>query len=365
MLNFLSMALWDILTQTYFGSNLGQYLFFAGSFIIATIVAKILYFFIKKYGTILTAKTENQFDDLVIEAIDKPITFAGFIIGLSIGYSFLTPDNAFITNNFLNAISALIILNITWLALKLIDGFIEHIVIPLTSKTESKLDDQLIPILRKLAKGAVILMALVIILSNFGIDVLPLVAGLGIGGLAVAFAAQKTVEDMFGGLSIFTSKHFIVGDAVRVGSVEGIVEAVGIRNTRIRDWDGRSNILPNSQVVGGTVINISSEEARRVSVKLGLTYSTSFAQMQKAMKILKDIVNNHKDCKKDPRAVFKEYDDSSMNIWFVYYITNNERKFDIMSEINMEILKQFEKAKLSFAFPSQSVYIEKMPKFKK
>ena len=181
MLNFLSMALWDILTQTYFGSNLGQYLFFAGSFIIATIVAKILYFFIKKYGTILTAKTENQFDDLVIEAIDKPITFAGFIIGLSIGYSFLTPDNAFITNNFLNEISALIILNITWLALKLIDGFIEHIVIPLTAKTESKLDDQLIPILRKLAKGAVILMALVIILSNFGIDVLPLVAGLGIG----------------------------------------------------------------------------------------------------------------------------------------------------------------------------------------
>ena len=210
MLNFLSMALWDILTQTYFGSNLGQYLFFAGSFIIATIVAKILYFFIKKYGTILTAKTENQFDDLVIEAIDKPITFAGFIIGLSIGYSFLTPDNAFITNNFLNAISALIILNITWLALKLIDGFIEHIVIPLTSKTESKLDDQLIPILRKLAKGAVILMALVIILSNFGIDVLPLVAGLGIGGLAVAFAAQKPVEDMFGGLSMFTSNHVIV-----------------------------------------------------------------------------------------------------------------------------------------------------------
>ena len=83
--------------------------------------------------------------------------------------------------------------------------------------------------------------------------------------------------------------------------------------------------------------------------------------MQKAMKILKDIVNKHKDCKKDPRAVFKEYDDSSMNIWFVYYITNNERKFDIMSEINMEILKQFEKAKLSFAFPSQSVYIESMP----
>jgi len=278
---------------------------------------------------------------------------------------FLVPDVAFITDNFFGSIEALIILDLMWLALKLIDGFIEHIIIPLAEKTKSKLDDQLIPVVRKLAKGAVILIGAVIILSNFGVDILPLVAGLGIGGLAIAFAAQKTVEDMFGGLSIFVSKPFTVGDAVKVSGVEGVIEAVGIRNTKIRDWDGRINTLPNSDVVSGTILNISSEANRRVSVKLGLTYSTSYSQMEKAMKVLKEIVNKHKDCQNDPRTVFKEYDNSSMNIWFVYYITNIKRKFDVMSEINMEILKQFEKAKLSFAFPSQSVYIESMPKLKK
>jgi len=349
----------------YFGSSVIQYAMFAGIVLGATILAKILYFFIKKYGTILTAKTKNEFDDLIIEAIDKPMTFIGFVIGLGVGYQFLTPDVPFIIDNFSKAIEALLILDLIWLALKLIDGFIAHIVVPLSSKTESKLDDQLIPILRKIAKASVVLMGAVIILSNFGIDVLPLIAGLGIGGLAVAFAAQKTVEDMFGGISIFTSKHFVVGDAVRVGSVEGTVEAVGIRNTRITDWDGRANIMPNSKVVGDNVLNISSEPKKRVSITLGLTYGTSYAKMQEAMKILKDIVNKHKDCEKDPRVIFKEYADSSLNIWFVYFIKNKDRKFDVMSEINMEIKKQFEKANLSFAFPSQSVYVETIPKLKK
>ncbi|MCR4335750.1 MAG: mechanosensitive ion channel family protein [archaeon] len=358
------MVLEEFVGGTYFGSTIVQYAMFAGIALGTTILAKILYFFIKKYGTILTSKTENKFDDLIIEAINKPMTFIGFIIGLSIGYQFLTPD-AFIADNFFKAVEALLILDLMWLALKLIDGFIVHIVIPLSAKTESKLDDQLIPILNKISKSAVVLMGGLIILSNFGIDVLPLIAGLGIGGLAIAFAAQKTVEDMFGGISIFTSKHFVVGDVVKVGSVEGTVEAVGIRNTKIIDWDGRANIMPNSKVVSDNVLNISSEPARRVSITLGLTYSTSYAKMQEAMKILKDIVNKHKECEKDPRAVFKEYGDSSLDIWFVYFIKNKDRKFEIMSEINLEIKKQFEKANLSFAFPSQSVYLESMPKGRK
>ena len=148
-------------------------------------------------------------------------------------------------------------------------------------------------------------------------------------------------------------------------SGEGTVDAVGLRNTRIKGWDNRINTLPNAKVVQNTITNISSEPTRRVSMTLGLVYGTTHAKMKEAMKILKEIVNKHKDCEKDPRAVFKEYDDSSMNIWFVYYIKNKGRKFDVMSEINMEILQRFEKAKLGFAFPSQSLYIEAMPKLKK
>ena len=359
------MALENLSSGIFFGSNLTQYAIFFTAIIGCTLIAKIIYFFIKKYGTIIASKTNNEFDDLIIDVIGTPIVFAGFIIGIIAGYQFLTPDNTFITNNFLKLIEALVIINLTWLSVKLVDGIIIHFLIPLSSKTESKLDDQLIPILRKLAKASIIVLALVIILSSFGIEVMPLLAGLGVGGLAIAFAAQKTVEDMFGGLSIFISKQFVVGDAVKVSGIEGTVESVGLRNTRIKDWDGRINTLPNSSVVNGTILNISSESTKRVSITLGLTYSTSYAKMKKAMQILKTIVKKHPDCEDDSRAIFKDYGDSSMNIWFVYYIKNKSRKFDVLNEVNLEILNQFEKEGLSFAFPSQSVYIESMPKGKK
>src|SRR3989344_971337 len=344
----------EFVNNVYFGSTISQYLVFSGIIIGSALAVKILYFFIKKYGTIIASKTQNQFDDLIIEAIEKPLTFFGFIIGLNIGYQFLTPNADFITNNFGAAIEALILLDLMWLALRLIDGFIEHIIIPLSAKTESKLDDQLVPILRKVAKVAVVVIAFLLILSNFGVDVLPLIAGLGIGGLAIAFAAQKTVEDVFGGLSIFVSKPFIVGDSIKVAGVEGTVESVGIRYTRIRDWDNRLNIIPNAKVAQAEILNITSEPARRISVTLGMSYSTSFEKIQEAIRLLKEIVKKHPDTDHDEiRAVFKEYGGSALNIWFAYHIKNQDRKFEVMSEINLEIKKQFEKAKIDFAFPPQ------------
>lgn len=344
----------EFVNNVYFGSTIAQYLVFSGIIIGSALIAKIVYFFIKRYGTIIASKTENQFDDLLIEAIENPLAFFGFIIGLNIGYQFLTPTADFITNNFGSGIEVLIILNLMWLALRLIDGFIEHIILPLSAKTESKLDDQLVPILRKVAKVVVVVIAFLIILSNFGVDVLPLIAGLGIGGLAIAFAAQKTVEDVFGGFSIFISKPFVIGDTIKVAGIEGTVETVGIRFTKIRDLDNRLNIIPNAKVAQAEILNITSEPMRRVSATLGLAHTTSRGKIQEAIRILKEIVKKHPDTDHDEiRAVFKEYGNSSLNIWFIYHIKNQDRKFDVMSEINLEIKKQFEKAKIEFAFPPQ------------
>lgn len=355
----------DLLAGTYFGSNLAQYLMFLASVIAAVIASRVLYFLIKKYGTILTSKTETKFDDLVIEAMEKPMFFGGFIAGLFIGYMFLTPNIAFVTNNFSKAISALILIDIAWLSLKLVDGFIDSFLVPIADKTESKLDDQLIPILRKISKVGLIILFSIVLLSNFGVDILPLVAGLGIGGLAIAFAAQKTVEDVFGGISIFASKQFTVGDTVKISGVEGVVESVGIRNTRIRDLEGRVNTIPNSLVAHQVIMNISSEPARKVYQTLGLVYSTSHAKLVKALEILKEVVVNHPECRKDPMAVFKSYSSSSLDIWFVYYILNIERRNEVMSEVNLEVKKRFEKEGIEFAYPTQTLIIQSMPKIGK
>src|SRR3989338_3343385 len=168
------MALEGLLAATYFGSTFGQYVYFFGGIIGAVLVAKIVYFFISKYGSMIASKTANKFDDMLIKAVKLPIIFAGFIAGLFIGYQFLTPDTGFIQDNFINALNALVIINLAYLAVKLVDGLIEFFIKPMASRTESRLDDQLIPVLSKLSKASIIVLALIIILSSFGIDVLPL-----------------------------------------------------------------------------------------------------------------------------------------------------------------------------------------------
>lgn len=351
----------------YFGSTLEAYLLFFASIAVGLIAARVLYYFIRRFGGALTARTTNKFDDLVIEAIGAPLSFAGFIAGLFVGYQFLTPDIRFVTDNFANAVNALIILDLAWLVLMLADGFLDHIVMPITKKTRSPLDDQVLPLVRKLVKFTIVSLALLIVLSSFGIDVLPLLAGLGIGGLAIAFAAQKTVEDLFGGLSIFASKPFVVGDTVRVKGIEGDVESVGLRYTRIRDPDGRLATIPNAQVVQDVILNISSERGRRVQMTLGLAYDTPAGKLDEAIRILRHIATEHKDTlhgEDDVRAVFRNYGASSLDIWFVYWIRGQQRKFEVMGEINTEIKRRFEKAGIEFAFPTQTVMLESRGKGK-
>lgn len=347
---------------TYFGSSVGQYALFFAAVIIGVLAAKAAYFLIKKYGGMVALRTSNKFDDLLIEALGAPIVFAGFIAGLVLGYRFLTPDVEFVKANFLNAIGALLVLNVTWLVLRLIDGLMDRLLIPLSARTKSVLAGQLIPLLRNLMKASIALIVIVIILSSFGVDVLPLLAGLGLGGIAIAFAAQKTLEDLFGGLSIFASKPFVVGNTVKVKGVEGDVIGVGMRYTRIKDGDGRIITIPNAQVAQDVIVNISSEPSKRVQTTLGLTYNTSAKKLEEAMEILKEIVKQNPSC--DPRetkAVFKHYGQSSLDMLFIYFIKDKKRFFEVQSEINLEVKKRFEKASIEFAFPTQTVYVEKLP----
>ena len=348
------MAFYDLLYATYFGSTLEQYLLFFGSLIAGIILAKILYYFIKKYVGALTAKTANKFDDLIIEAIETPLLFAGFIAGLVVGYHFLSPDIEFIKNNFGNAVRSLIILNLAWLLIRLTDGFLDHIVLPITRKTKPGIDDHILPLIRKLFKFTIVAFSLVVILSSFGIDVFPLLAGLGIGGLALAFAAQKTIEDLFGGLSILASKPFVLGNTVKVKGIEGDVTYVGLRHTRIRDTDGRLVTLPNAQIAQDTIVNISSEPTRKVQQTLLLGYQTNSKKTEEVLEILRDIAQKHPDiAKKEIRALVRNYTGSGIEILFIYHITNKPRILDVIGEVNMEIKKRFEAGKIEFASPPQ------------
>jgi len=344
--------------QLYFGNTMTQYVFFFVTVILFVIIAKIIYYVLKNQVSKITAKTKNNIDDMIIKLIQKPLIGALFVAGLLTGLQFLTLSQE-TSATISNIIGILITLIIMWVIIKVIDVLIKEGLGKLSEKTDSKLDDQLVPLLSKLAKFTVIALFLVIILDNFGYDVTALIAGLGVGGLALAFAAQATIADAFGGFSIITAKPFVVGDAVSVDGTVGKVEEVGVRFTRIRNWDGRLVTIPNSKLASSVIENITSEPTRKVTLNLGLTYDTNTKQMQKAMDICRDIIESHKGCEKKPSITFSEFKDFSLNILVMYYIKEKSSWRDIIGEINMEILKEFEKAKLNFAFPTRTVHVKK------
>ena len=187
-------------------------------------------------------------------------------------------------------------------------------------------------------------------LNNAGYDVGALLAGVGIGGIAMAMAAKDFVANIFGGITVFIDKPFRVGDRVKVSGIDGTVTEIGIRSTRIRTLQGRTVTIPNNQFTNTVVENVTAEPSRKVSVQLGLTYDATPEDIQKALDILKGIVDNHPHTEEDLTVWFSGFGDFSLNVNCTYYINKKGHWANTPSEINLSILEEFNSAKLDFAF---------------
>lgn len=347
-----------LFTQQYFGNSLYQVALFFAAVVASVIIGKIVYYLIKTRARVAAEKSKSRADDLIIETVEKPLVFFLIIIGLGIGTRFLTiPAQYLATMNVISSI--LVTIGVTWLAINLVDSAVKLYLVPAVGKTKSRLDDQLIPIVSKTLKWLIVAFSGMLILSNFGYDITAILAGLGIGGLAVAFAAQETIADAFGGMNIFVSKPFIVGDWIDFQGIIGPIEKVSIRHTTMRNLDGRKVIIPNSKISKEIIVNISSEPTRKILMNLGLTYETPVAKMKKAVEIVNGVVNKHPGCQDDPIVNFSEFKDFSLNLLVIYFITDKDNWFPIRHEINMKIKEAFEKAKIDFAYPTQLIYTKK------
>ena len=350
----------ELLGELYFGNTLLSWIYFFATIVTFVVVAKALLYFAKGFGRRITKRIKGNFDDILLDLMEEPAVFTVVVLGIYIGYQFLTFDET-INFYFNNVINLLFIVAGTWLVIRLIEAFLKQALAPLTSKTKTKLDDQLIPILESALKIVVISLAAIITLDNFGFDAMTLIAGLGVGGLAFAFAAQKTIADAFGGISILMTRPFIVGDTIDAMGVVGSVEEIRLRHTKIRNLDKRIVIIPNGDLAGAVVTNITSAPKRKTVWKIGVTYDTSTKKMEKAKDIIKKAVNGCKLCEKDPTVAFDEFADSSLSILIVFF-TKTGSWGDMVKakdEIGMEIKKEFEKAKIEFAFPTQTIHVEK------
>ncbi|PIE86259.1 MAG: transporter [Bacteroidia bacterium] len=347
----------EFFSTEFYGNTVQQWLFALLIIVAAAIIAKTIYWLINKFVKRATKKSKTKLDDIIIDMLEEPVIFAVIIGGLWFSIkSLILPENILQWAG--NVFHILIALNIAWLVSRLVDSLIQEYLTPLVKKTDGDLDDQLLPIIRKSIKGIIWAIGIIVGLNNAVYDIAALLAGLGIGGLAFALAAQDSVSNLFGGFMIFVDKPFIIKDRVKVSGIDGVVEEVGIRSTRIRTLAGRIVVIPNSAFIKNNIENISSEPNRKIVLNLGLTYDMNEEKITQAIKILKKITAAHSSLEEKTLCSFNGFGDFSLNILLIYYIKKGEDILETQTEINLEILKQFNQAGLEFAFPTQTIFTQ-------
>lgn len=347
------------LNNNLFGNTVIQYGQALLIILASVVLAKIVYFLVKKYVYMVTAKTKTDLDDILVDIIEEPAVFIIVIAGIWYSQNVLnvTPD---ISNFFNSLVGVLITLDVTWLLMRITEVLIQRYLVPITQKSKSKLDDQLVPIIKNGIKAIILVMALLSIFSNFGYDITAVIGGLGIAGIAIAMAAKDSLGNMLGSATIFTDRPFEVEDTVDVSGTVGKVEEVGMRSTRIRTFDGTLVTIPNSTVANSKIENFTKAKKRRVRFTLGVEYDTSPKKMEEAKKIVEGIVKKTKGL--DPESVsvyFTEFGDSALGLMVTYYIKDTSRLFELKDIVNTEINKQFTKAKIGFAYPTQTIFVKK------
>ncbi|MDR3268504.1 MAG: mechanosensitive ion channel family protein [Tannerella sp.] len=308
----------------------------------------------------ITKKSKILYDALFFIALEKPVMLGVMLVVIRVAVDRLSLS-AGLHDLIAQSYRVLIVLNITWFIARFVIAVAEeHCSHQKTSrKGKVYFDHQLFPMIKRGLLVFIWLIGGVTALSEVGIKVTTLLGTLGIGGIALALAAQDTVKNILGGITIFVDRTFRIGDIITVETTEGVVEDIGLRSTRIRTYDKRIVIIPNYKLMDASITNISSEPARRVVVNLGLTYDTRPDQMQQALDLLKHIPQTVSDINdKDLVATFSEFGESALIITFVYFIRKQADIRETISKVNFEILRTFSDAGLNFAFPSQTIYLD-------
>ncbi|REJ80028.1 MAG: mechanosensitive ion channel family protein [Bacteroidetes bacterium] len=361
----------EYLHKTFLGNTLEDYLWFAGILIfglilkkfLAKILSRILYRLFRNYGKTIGVEK-------FIELLHKPFGFLILVVLIYLAFDRLTfpagweldPGNVFGVRYILHQIfQGAIIVAFTWLILRVVD-FIGLVLSARAALTESKLDDQLVPFAKEAVKILIAGFGFMIMLATvFDLNVVSLVTGLGIGGLAFALAAKETLENLLGSFTIFLDKPFVVGDMVKVGNIEGRVESIGFRSTRIRSLDRMLVTVPNKKMVDFELNNDTERTVRRARFNVGLIYSTTEKQIRDIVSEISALLDTHPLLEPKRVVRFNQFGQSSLDILIIYLARTPELEdfLRVQEEINFKIMEIVRKNGSDFAYPTSTVFLRK------
>jgi len=342
------------LDKEYFGNSVQAYLIVLGTIMVGLLLVtafrKLVLNRIKK----AVSNTNTQIDDFIVDNVSKyvvPIVYFTVIYaGLK---SLVWPERL------ANILEVVYVVIVTYYAIRLISSILLMLLESYIRRQENGEE-------KVKQMGGIILivnimiwiLGLVFMLGNLGYDVTAIIAGMGIGGIAIALAAQNILGDLFNYFVIFFDQPFEVGDFLVVGDENGIVERIGIKTTRIQTLSGEQLVFSNSDLTNSRIHNYKKMQRRRIVFEVGVTYETPVEQVRAIPALLKEIVESHKDVTFD-RAHFKSFGDSSLDFEIVYYVNNADFNIymDIQQEFNLQIYEKFGEREISIAFPTRTLYV--------
>ncbi|MDR1667061.1 MAG: mechanosensitive ion channel family protein [Bacteroidales bacterium] len=340
-----------MLEQVFFGNSIKAWAISLAIIAGAILLNKCIVLFNRRVIKKATAKSSGHLDNLLFESLEKPLVLGIMLVAIWVVVHRLNMEPT-IRDTIEKAYQMLTVVNVTWFFSKFLGGLMDEY-------GHRTFNARFLPLLKRGIVIAVWIVGLVTALNNIGVKVTTLLGALGLGGMAIALAAQDSIKNIFGSITIFTDAPFRLGDIIKFDGFEGVVLDIGIRSTRIQTYENRMVTIPNYKLMDAVVINISREPSRKVTVKLGLTYDTSPQKMQEAIELLKDIPQAVLDIENTVTAYFSDFGDFAMVITCHYFIKKGRDIFETTSRVNFEILRRFNDAGLNFAFPSQTVYLEK------
>ena len=337
------------------GNTLGDILLFLGIVFLTMLLSRIVQVLFGKVLRRLADKSENQLDDILLITFGQPIYWITMAIGLAAAFGTLKlPDQVHVFLG--HVVTVVVLLFIAWALTNLVNAVRKTYIDPLVETSDTKLDDQLLPILDKTIKVSIWAFTFLIIFDNIGFDIVSLLTGLGIGGLALAMAAKDTLANVFGSITIFADRPFQIDDTVTMCGYTGTVRDIGLRTCRMETFEGTIVTVPNSLLVGGVVENLSGRTARKFSGTIGLVYETSTEQLEAAMEALRGILDAQEKIQDGWAVRFNKFGDSALEVGVKYWVEPTGDYFDVVHEVNLTIKRTFDEAGWSMAFPSMTVY---------
>jgi MscS family membrane protein len=361
------MDIREFLSYEFLGNTMSAYLWFVGillfGYIFKTLLSKLITGVIFK----LVKRFSNEEGQAGLKRfLIQPLEVVIFLIFLFFAVNVLQyptepgrVGDPFLKVLMLRTYQIFIIVAITWVISRFVD-FVGVVFQSRASRTASKLDDQLVPFFKDFIKVLIYIFAFLIILGSvFSVNVAGMVAGLGVGGLAIAFAAKESLENLLASFTIFLDHPFVVGDLVEVGGITGVVEKIGFRSTRIRTLEKTFVTVPNKSMIDKPLNNLSLRTFRRVQFDVNLTYDTPSQKMKAITAELQEYIDNHPQTNQDGRIRFQSLGASSKDVMVLYFVEALDWNefINVREEVTYKVVEVVEKHGAEFAFPTQTLHV--------